>query len=242
MLSIITPVLNGEKYIEKTISSVKEINIPHEHIIVDGGSTDRTLDIIGNVHDVKLLMQRSKTGMYGAIHEGISASVGAYVSYINADDYYIGGIENLFKDICRQQADLIYGDAHYYYTNENRTVPLYGVAYGAKYFLKQGIMPFSQSSTIFSREVYDRCRGFDFRRFRVCGDLDLFQKIAYLKDSEIIYRKGFCSVFLKTGQSLGDQSQELYEEEFKKLTLYNGKSLLVRGSLKLLRLYSQFLL
>ena len=40
MLSIITPVLNGSRYIENTILSIKELKIPYEHIIVDGGSTD----------------------------------------------------------------------------------------------------------------------------------------------------------------------------------------------------------
>ena len=46
MISIVTPVLNGAKFIEKNIQSIQKLTIPFEHIIVDGGSTDDTLNIV----------------------------------------------------------------------------------------------------------------------------------------------------------------------------------------------------
>ena len=58
MLSIITPVLNGEKFIEKNIISIQELSIPFEHIIVDGGSTDGTIDILKNLNILAWLIKK----------------------------------------------------------------------------------------------------------------------------------------------------------------------------------------
>ena len=58
MLSIITPVLNGEKFIEKNIISIQELSIPFEHIIVDGGSTDGTIDILKKFKHISVVNQK----------------------------------------------------------------------------------------------------------------------------------------------------------------------------------------
>ena len=67
ILSIITPVLNGERFIRKNIESVQNLTIPHEHIIVEGGSTDSTVEILKEYPHLKVINQRERNGMYGAI-------------------------------------------------------------------------------------------------------------------------------------------------------------------------------
>ena len=67
MISIVTPVLNGEKYIKYNIESIKKLTIPYEHIVVDGGSTDQTLNIVKKYSNIQILHQRENSGMYGAI-------------------------------------------------------------------------------------------------------------------------------------------------------------------------------
>jgi glycosyltransferase involved in cell wall biosynthesis len=57
LLSIITPVLNGVNYIEKNILSILQLKIKYEHIIIDGGSIDGTIDIIKKYEHVKLFTQ-----------------------------------------------------------------------------------------------------------------------------------------------------------------------------------------
>ena len=86
MVSIITPVLNGERFIEKNILSIQSLTVPFEHIIVDGGSTDKTLQIISKFPHVKVIHQTKKNGLYGAIHLGYENAKFDYLAWVNCDD------------------------------------------------------------------------------------------------------------------------------------------------------------
>ena len=86
MISIITPVLNGEAFIEKNILSISQLKLPYEHIIVDGGSTDNTVGIIRKYNHIKLINQEANNGMYDAIRIGFESSKYDYITYVNCDD------------------------------------------------------------------------------------------------------------------------------------------------------------
>lgn len=95
-LSIITVCLNSEKTIEKTIESVVSQGCPElEYIIVDGGSTDRTLDIIKRElaagHVEKYVSEKDK-GIADAFNKGILLSSGEVIGIINSDDQYLPGV------------------------------------------------------------------------------------------------------------------------------------------------------
>ena len=90
LISIITVVFNGEKYLEETIQSVINQTYPNvEYIIIDGGSTDGTLDIIKKYEDkIDYWVSEKDDGMYEAIHKGFMLSTGEIYSWLNADDKY----------------------------------------------------------------------------------------------------------------------------------------------------------
>jgi FkbM family methyltransferase len=89
-ISIITPNFNGEKYIEETIKSILEQNYPNlEYIIIDGGSTDNSINIIKK-YESKLAywISESDSCMYEAIQKGFDRSTGQIMAWLNSDDMY----------------------------------------------------------------------------------------------------------------------------------------------------------
>jgi len=90
LISIITVVFNGEKYIRQTILSVLNQSYTNiEYIIIDGGSTDKTLDIIREYdHVIDYWISEPDCGISHAFNKGITLSTGKIIGLINADDWY----------------------------------------------------------------------------------------------------------------------------------------------------------
>ena len=89
LFSIITPVLNNKEGIIKTIDSLKIQEFKDfEHIIVDGGSTDGTLEVIKNEKNITKWISEKDKGIYDAINKGLKISKGKYINTINSGDYY----------------------------------------------------------------------------------------------------------------------------------------------------------
>ena len=116
LISIITVVFNGEKYLEQTIRSVIHQNYDNvEYIIIDGGSIDGTLDIIKKYEDqIDYWVSEKDEGIYYAMNKGISLSSGDLVGLINADDYYeLDTIENVVISYqSNLQGDIFYGNMY----------------------------------------------------------------------------------------------------------------------------------
>jgi len=89
LITIVTVVLNGEKYLEHTIRSVLDQDYPYiEYIIIDGGSTDGTLDIIKNYESrISYWASEPDTGIADAMNKGILKSSGQYLLFLQSDDY-----------------------------------------------------------------------------------------------------------------------------------------------------------
>ncbi|MEI6835562.1 MAG: glycosyltransferase [Candidatus Falkowbacteria bacterium] len=213
MLSIITPNLNNAKYLEDNILSISKLNIPFEHIIVDGGSTDGSLDIILKYPQIKLLHQTEKTGMYGAIHQGFSEAKGEYITWVNADDRIItAGFEAMYLEISKGVCDFIYSDGYYYYVKENIQKFGKGRRFG-KFFLKHGCMPTMQPSSIYTKNLYLEIGGLRYDKFKIIGDLDLFLRMAKLKKCRFKYIRALSTVFSNRDDSLGNSNSNLYYKE-----------------------------
>lgn len=112
-VSIITVVYNAKNALQVTIESVKQVQYPNkEVIIIDGGSTDGTKDVIEkNYLDITMWVSEKDNGIYDAMNKALRMSTGDYVWFVNAGDtiYDAFILEHIFKGK-EQFADLYYGD------------------------------------------------------------------------------------------------------------------------------------
>jgi len=111
-VSIITVVFNGEKIIEKTMQSVLAQTYNNiEYIIVDGKSTDKTLEIINQYRDkISILISEKDSGLYDAMNKGLAVATGDYVWFMNGGDQ-IADADVLSKIFSSNiDADVYYSD------------------------------------------------------------------------------------------------------------------------------------
>jgi len=107
-ISVITPSLNQAAFIEQTISSVLGQGYPNlEYIIIDGGSTDGTVDLIRK-HERHLAywVSEKDAGQSNAINKGLKRATGDIIAYINSDDYYLDGAFKRVADAYRENPDI----------------------------------------------------------------------------------------------------------------------------------------
>lgn len=116
-ISIITVSLNSAATIESTLESVDRQSFsPIEHILIDGGSTDGTLDIIERYRPgVTHVISQPDHGIYDAMNKGIAMATGDVIGILNADDFYvheqvIAMVADAFDD---ESIDVCYGDLEY---------------------------------------------------------------------------------------------------------------------------------
>ena len=216
MVSIITPVLNGGKFIRKNIEAIKKLNIPFEHIIVDGGSDDETLAIVNEYTHIKLVNQEGKEGMYQAIHQGFTLAQGDYICWINCDDQLVPfGFEKMYHKISsNKELNFVYGDSILFWIKENRKMLRKGILF-AKFLLNSGRLPFTQPSSIYSKELYNKIGGLNYKTFRLLGDKDLFMRMSLDSSFNISYVPYVTSIFTKHVDSLMALNKARYLEELK---------------------------
>ncbi len=114
-VSIITPCLNSEKTIEDTIKSVLNQTYKNiEYIVVDGGSSDRTMEIVKKYEPLfqgrMRYVSEPDKGIYNAMNKGIKMSTGSLIGIINSDDYYESyTIEHVVNSMSADKYQVLYG-------------------------------------------------------------------------------------------------------------------------------------
>jgi len=180
--SIVTVCYNASRTIAGTLQSVAAQTWPDiEHIIIDGASTDETLEVItAHAHPRLLLHSEPDRGIYDAMNKGLSRATGDYVLFLNADDFLAN------RDVVRTIAltaqahgtDLIIGDTLIVdAVDVNLPLRYYGARNFSAWWLKIGVMP-PHPSTFARRTLLNAAGGFDCS-YDVAADFDLIARLIF---------------------------------------------------------------
>ena len=183
LVSIVTPSFNSEAFIEETILSVAGQTYPRvEYIVVDGGSTDRTVEIIRRHEEsISRWVSEADGGQGDALRKGFALATGDVLAWINSDDVYPrDAVESAVGILQESGADFVYGnmatiDAAGRDTGVWRRWPF------LPFFSRQGVLyewfPVSQPAAFWTRDIYERVGGID-QSYLHCMDTDLKVRFA----------------------------------------------------------------
>lgn len=208
LVTIITICYQAKEYIQETIESVISQTYPlKEYIVVDGGSTDGTLDIIMRYrnHMACVISERDK-GIYDAMNKGIHKAHGEWICFMNAGDKFFSekAIENMFKAEGLDKVDILYGDVL--------------LDYGDFFVLQKANpdphqlwkgMIFSHQSVFIKTTLCQRLL-FDIR-FRIAADFDFFYRAFFVFHSSFAYRENIVSIVDVEGVSNKKQAASVLE-------------------------------
>ena len=177
-IALITPVYNSAKYIEQTIGSVLAQNYPNlEYFIIDGGSTDGTIEIIRRYEkQISGWISEPDNGMYDALNKGFARTSGEVMGWISAtDQLHTGGLAvvgNVFRDL--PEVEWITGRPTAF-NEEGSTYEVGGVAHWSKYrFLAHANRYIQQESTFWRRRLWDKAGGQVDASRRSASDFELW--------------------------------------------------------------------
>lgn len=162
-VSIITATYNSAATLKDTIDSVVRQDYDDiEYIVVDGGSTDGTTDIIRSFEasdelDMKWVSERDR-GIYDAMNKGIDLATGDVVGILNSDDYFTSDdvISKMVGSFTDSNIDAVYGDIHFIHDGEpDRVTRYYSSRMFRPFWIRFGFMP-AHPSLYVRREVYDK--------------------------------------------------------------------------------------
>lgn len=171
-ISIVTVVLNAAASIERCVASVLGQSYGNiEYVVIDGGSTDGTLDVLDKYRDrIDHLVSEPDRGLYDAMNKGVRAATGDYVYFLNSDDFFCD--EKVVADIAaaiRQNPtiDLVYGDVLMGSTEQLVRKPQVPVL-TRESLCRKG---FCHQALFARRELFERTGGFS-EQFRIVADGD----------------------------------------------------------------------
>jgi glycosyltransferase involved in cell wall biosynthesis len=110
LVTVITAVFNGKQHLAQCIESVMSQGYPNlEHLILDGGSTDGTLDVLRTYEDrIAFWKSEPDTGVYDAWNKGLSLARGEWIAFLGADDEYLPNAVAAYMDLARDNPDADY--------------------------------------------------------------------------------------------------------------------------------------
>ena len=220
-ISVITAVLNGEKFIRQTVESVisQSGDFDLEYIVCDGQSTDKTLGILAEYGDRITVISERDGSPQEAINKGMKVASGEIKCWLNADDLYLSGTLEKVAIAFRENAgrDWLYGRCSIIDEDDKeirKPITLYknliGYFYSRNMLLCENYI--NQPATFWRAGLWDKTQPLD-PRYKAAWDYELWLKMA--GESRAIHLRDTLSMFRRHASSISEQHfQQQFAEEY----------------------------
>lgn len=202
-VTVVTVAFNAEQTILRTLLSVRaQRGLDIEHILVDGMSTDRTVEIARQVGGFAKIIQEPDQGVYDAMNKGLAAASGEFVGFLNADDCFLkpDSLAELLDEKTVSAADIVYGDVAFV-NRQYRPTRIIRPRWGQT-GMALGLIP--PHPAFYVRTAVARAAGAFDKGFRIAGDADLVLRLADNPALRWRYRRGIVTCMSAGGISTRD--------------------------------------
>jgi len=213
-ISIVTPSYNQGKFLERTILSVLNQNYPNlEYIIINGGSTDGSVEIIKKYEKyLTYWVSEKDKGMYEAINKGLKIASGDILAYLNSDDLYLPNTIQTVVDYFQKHPEilLIYGDCTFIDAEGDFLYTYHFPNFNWRKFVVLNWSSIPQPATFWRKEVHKKIGYFD-PIFKMAGDFDFFARVG--KSFRIKHVKKSLAQFRVHNESLTSTNRNIDRKE-----------------------------
>ena len=189
-ISIITPTFNSSKTIIDTLNSINNQSYNNiEHIVIDGKSTDNTLEICRKLSPTSILISEFDNGIYDAMNKGIKIASGDIVAILNSDDFYennfiIEKVVNYFKS--DNSLDILYGNLIYISSKDKNIIVREWISepYYDNFFENSNVPP--HPSLFLKKDVYSKIGLFNLN-YKLASDYEFMFRMFKLYRFNSLY-------------------------------------------------------
>lgn len=183
-ITVITVVFNRANVIANCIASVKmQTYKNYEHIIIDGLSTDGTVDVVNKSIDSHIRFVSEKdNGIFDAVNKGLSMATGDIVAILNSDDYYCSSnvFDSIIAEFSVSEYDLVFGNVQFVRQPHCKPIRKYNSMIFNSKLIEYGFMP-AHPATFMAKRIIDTT-GLYSTDYKIAGDFDYFARIFKLGD------------------------------------------------------------
>ncbi len=182
-ISIITATYNCDSTINSCLASVAQQSYKKiEHIVIDGGSTDKTLEILSkHQSQIAQVLSEKDQGIYDALNKGIMRASGDIIAVLHSDDFFenknvVADVVKIFKK--NSKIPMIIGSVVYVSQNERKVLRLYSSTKFRTWMLRFGFIP-AHTATFVRKDLYQRI-GLYNTKYVSAGDFEFFVRAFWL--------------------------------------------------------------
>lgn len=189
-VSVVTVCFNAEAHISECIRSIRAQDYSDvEHIIIDGGSKDRTIGIIEEERGpASVVVSEADDGLYDAMNKGIERASGEFIALLNADDRYAAPdvLSRVVQAFARHDTDAVLGDVSYFDpTRGNRTTRRYDSSRFRPERISWGVMP-AHPAMVLTAEAYRKVGRYR-TDYRIAADFEFVLRAFLIKRLSYAY-------------------------------------------------------